>query len=489
MAISFHDIPSNQRTPFVMAEFDAAAAGQGPALLSYKALMLGQKLSGGSGTEDTIVQVTGVEDVIDLAGEGSILHRMAIAWFAVNRSTPIHIGLLADDSGGTAATGEIAVTGTATEDGTIALYIGGVRITASVSSGDNATAIGDAIEAAINADASLLVTAANTTGNVALTFDHKGEIGNHYDVRDSYLEGEELPAGVSLAHTVPTSGATNPSLTNIIAAMADEWYNVIVHPYTDSTSMAAINAELADRFGPTRMIDGVAVTSVKGSNSTLTTYGDGFNSAHCVVMSQPGETPLTPPMEFAAEVGALIAYYGAIDPARPFQTLGLVNAVPPATADLFTLAERNLQLYDGIGTTRVSAGAVQLERPITTYQTNAAAADDDAYLDVTTMLTLMYLRYSFRNRIQTKYARHKLADDGTRFGKGQKVVTPEIFKLECLGWFRDMEELGLVEGFDQFKEDLVVERNGSDANRLDVLLPPDLINQLMVVGAQIQFRL
>jgi phage tail sheath gpL-like len=52
-----------------------------------------------------------------------------------------------------------------------------------------------------------------------------------------------------------------------------------------------------------------------------------------------------------------------------------------------------------------------------------------------------------------------------------------------------MEELGLVEGFDQFKRDLVCERNVSDPNRLDFLLPPDVMNGLIVVGAQIQFRL
>jgi phage tail sheath gpL-like len=57
-----------------------------------------------------------------------------------------------------------------------------------------------------------------------------------------------------------------------------------------------------------------------------------------------------------------------------------------------------------------------------------------------------------------------------------------------LAWFREMEELGLVENFDQFKRDLV-QRNGSDPNRLDLLIPPDLINGLVVVAAQVQFRL
>jgi phage tail sheath gpL-like len=68
-------------------------------------------------------------------------------------------------------------------------------------------------------------------------------------------------------------------------------------------------------------------------------------------------------------------------------------------------------------------------------------------------------------------------------------MTPKLGKAEAITWFREMEELGLVENFDQFKRDLVVERNVSNPNRLDFVLPPDLINGLHIVGAQIQFRL
>jgi phage tail sheath gpL-like len=51
-----------------------------------------------------------------------------------------------------------------------------------------------------------------------------------------------------------------------------------------------------------------------------------------------------------------------------------------------------------------------------------------------------------------------------------------------------MEEKGLVENFDDFKANLVVERNATDANRLDFSLPPNLINGLQRTAAQIQFR-
>jgi phage tail sheath gpL-like len=286
------------------------------------------------------------------------------------------------------------------------------------------------------------------------------------------------------------SGASNPVLTTLIAALGDRWFNVIAHPYTDATSLSAIEAELLSRAGPMRMIDGVAITSAVGSQGTLGTLGDGRNSPYSCIVAQPGSSPLTPPSEFAAAVAGVVAYYANIDPARPLQTLTVPGVRAPAEANLFTLTERNLCLFDGIGTTKVATGGVvQLERIITTYKTNAAGSADTSYLDITSPLTLMYLRYSFRTRMGTRYPRHKLASDGTRYGAGQAVMTPKLGKAEAVGWFREMEELGLVEGFAQFKRDLVVERNALDTNRLDILLPPDLVNQLMVTAAQIQFRL
>jgi len=275
----------------------------------------------------------------------------------------------------------------------------------------------------------------------------------------------------------------------LISAMGDNWYNVIVHPYSDSTSIAAIEAELASRFGPMRMIDGLAITSAVGDYSTLAALGATRNSKHSTIVAQAGASPLTPPSEFAAAVAAVVAYYANIDPARPLQTLPLAGCLSPSEGNLFTINERNNLLQTGIATTKIYNSEVQLERVITTYQTSAAGSVDTAYLDVTTVLTLMYLRYSWRNRILTKYARHKLADDGTRFGAGQAVATPKLIRGECLAWYREMEEMGLVENFAQFKSNLLVERDGSDVNRMNVLLPPNIINQLIVTAAKIQFLL
>jgi len=490
MGISFNQIPSALRTPFVAVEFDSSQAQQGAALLAYRAIIIGQKTSAGTATADTLYKVTSVAQVITLAGRGSMLHRMAIAWFASNKFTELWIGVLADNGAGVAATGTITVTGTATATGTIPLYLGGELISVPVTSGDVQNTIAAAINTAINANLDIPVTSTVSTNVVTVAFRHKGTVGNSYNMRAVYADGEAIPAGVTLAFVQLASGTTDPTLTNLIAAMGDMWFQILAHPYTGSTPLAAIEAELLSRAGPMRMIDGLAVTSAQGNLSTLTTLGVARNSQYSEIAAQPGSTPLTPPMEHAAEVAVLLAYYGQIDPARPFQTLAMTHTLAPPDTARFTQTERNTMLFDGIATTRVGPGnVVQLDRMITTYQLNSAGAPDTAYLDATTVLTLLYLRYSFRVQFQTRYPRHKLADDGTRFGPGQAIMTPKLGKAEAFSWFRSMEEAGLLEDFDQFKRDLVVARNDTDRNRLDFLLPPNLINQLIVTAARMAFRL
>lgn len=491
--VSFNAVPSNLRIPFCSVEFDSSRAQQGPALLAYRALLIGQRRSTGTAAANSLHKVTSADQVATLAGRGSMLHCQAKAWFANNSSTELWIGVLDDNGAGVAASGTITFTGPATAAGTLSLYLGGQLVQVGVPSGTTAAALGPLVAAAINLAVDLPVTAAaGGTGSehiVTLTYRHKGLAGNDFNIRLNYQDGEATPTGIAAVIVAMASGTTNPVLTTLIAAMGDTWFNILAHPYTDATSLTALEAELASRTGPMRMIDGLAITSATGSNGTLGTLGDTRNSPHSCIVAQPGETPLTPPCEFAAAVAAVVAQYGAEDPARPFQTLPLASVLPPAESDLFTNTERNLLLFDGIATTKVGGGGVvQIERVITTSQTNTAGSADTSYLDANTLLTLMYLRYSFRARMASRYPRHKLANDGTRYGSGQAVITPKLGKAEAVAWFRDMEDLGLVEGFAQFKRDLVVERNSLDANRLDFLLPPDLVNQLVVSAAQVQFR-
>ena len=58
-----------------------------------------------------------------------------------------------------------------------------------------------------------------------------------------------------------------------------------------------------------------------------------------------------------------------------------------------------------------------------------------------------------------------------------------MIKSEIIAMYSRLETEGIVENAEAFAENLIVERNASDPNRVDVLLPPDLVNQLRDTGS------
>ena len=144
----------------------------------------------------------------------------------------------------------------------------------------------------------------------------------------------------------------------------------------------------------------------------------------------------------------------------------------------------------GIATQQTDANQVpMILRETTTYQLNQYGMGDDAYELVTTLATLARLLRNQKQAITSAFPRHKLADDGTRFGPGQAIVTPGLIKAELVAAYRIDMFNGLVENIAAFKDNLLVERDTNNPNRVNVLYPPDLINQLRVFAVLAQFRL
>ena len=490
MAISFNEVPNAIRNPFVYVEFDGSRAFSGPSIMPYKSMVFGQMLAAGSAVAGLPVLVTSADRAAELFGSGSLLHRQFMAWFANNDITPVWAYPFADPVGSNQAEGSITFGGSADVSGTLAVYIAGERVQVGVKSGDSLADIAAALVTAIGQKPNLPITAqvnGSTAEQVDITAKNGGPLGNDISIAVNVF-GEETPGSLTTSIVAMTGGSGLPDFSSAWTNLGDEHYNVWVVPYTDAVSLTEVEGELDDRNSPLRQIDAVAFAAMSGTVSALQTFGDGRNSRFISVMAT--QKSVTPAFEVGAAYAAVAAKNLQNDPARPLQTLELDGVVAPAETDRFTRQERNILLFDGVATSYVDAGGkVRIERAITMYQENAFGADDIAYLDINTLFTLSYLRYDFRNYFLTKYPRHKLANDGTRFGAGQAVITPKIGKAEAVRRFREWERLGLVEGIDQFKNDIIVERNQQDPNRLDFMLPPDLVNQLRVVGAQIKFLL
>lgn len=492
--ISFNSIPANMQRPLVHIEVDPSKAGT--LSLMQSALLIGQKLAAGTAPADQPVAVASLAQAKAAFGEGSMLERMFAAFFANNIGARLFAIPVVEPSAGTAATGKITVTTPSSADGVLSLYIAGQKISVLVLDADTAAQIATKIADAINAVPTLPVTADDNTADVDLTCKWKGLTGNDIKISTNYngqLGGEALPTGLVLTITAMASGAGAPDFAAAIAAMADDQYDYCCAPFTDSTSLGLFNTEYGfsdvGRWGYDRQSYGTVFAARRDTYSNLMTWGASQNSPVISVLSVEPDAPSTI-YEIAAAYTARAARALLNDPARPLQSLELLGVLPARRGFRFNNTERNNLALTGLAIMSVSPNAVYvIEREVMLYQKNVYGQGDTAYHDCTTLHTLALILRRLKQAITSKWPRHKLANDGTRFGPGNAILTPKIVKAELVAQYRTLEYEGIVENVDAFKENTLVQRNEQDPTRLDILYAPDLVNGARIFAVLAQFRL
>jgi len=486
----FSEFPDAVRLPFAYAEFDPSQADRGLAEMPSAVLLVGQMLAEGQAEPLTLMRPTTLRQAEVWFGAGSQLCQMVAGYLGANKLTRMYALGVRDFEGGVAAAGSLTLSGEVQVPTPLCLYIGGMLVRLGVAAGQTPAQIIPALAALINSRADLPVTAEVGVESLILTAKHKGECGNDIDLRLSYLD-EDLPAGLKAEITPLTGGAGNHETLDIIAALGDQRFHLIAWPWTNAAALAPLKTELDARWGPLRQIDGQAVLVKTGNFAEVCTYARAHNHKHLTVI--PSEGSPTLPWVDAAACVAILAYYGADDPARPFQSLAIPGVLAPAVRDRWAdFPERNQALYEGVSVRGVTeSGQVIFLNVITTYRTNEWGGETRAYLQLNTMLTLSYLRYDWNNYIKTKYPRHKLADDdaGNRYGPDQPIMMPVIMRAECISRMREWMRKGLVEAPEDFESRLAVARDKENPNRLNVLMMPDLVNQFRIAATCIRFLL
>lgn len=497
MTVSFNYIPADNRVPLFYAEMDNSAANT--AQDSGPSLLIGMALSDSDMPVNQLVIMPSKDLAKKMAGRGSQLARMVEAYRRVDPFGELWVIAVPDN--GQAATGTITFSGTATDAGSVNLYIGTTRVQVTAAANDTGADTAQALLAAINGNPDLPVTAQYKVtsagpdqGTLELTAVNGSVSGNSIPLSLNYYgtaSGEEVPAGLSIQIGKMSGGAGDPDLTGTIAAMGDEPFDYIGLPFSDSASLQLMATEMNDssgRWSYIRQLYGHVYTARTGTLSELVAYGDTFNYQHITIAGYEPDVQ-TAVDELVAYRLARQAVFLRNDPARPTQTGELTGALPAPTGKRFTITEQQSLLMHGIATAYTESGILRIQRDITTYKTNAYGVADNSYLDSETLHTSAYVLRRLKSVITSKYGRHKLANDGTRFGPGQAIVTPSVIRGELGAVYRQLEREGIVENFDLFQQYLIVERNVSDPNRLDVLFPPDYVNQLRVFAVLNQFRL
>lgn len=495
MSISFNNIPAGGgiKVPLFYAEMNNSQANYGVST-NLQTLLIGQMLASGSAVANVPVLVSSVSNAIALFGRGSMLARMMAIYRQTDPLGSVWAIPVPDNGSGVQATGTITVAGPATAAGTINLYIAGQLVQVAVSSTDTANTVAASINAAINAASDLPVTSTVSSAVVTMTCRWKGATGNDIMVSDSFLGaagGQTLPTGITLTYAAMASGATNPLLSTAITAMGNTPFDYIIHPYTDSTSQAAMTLQMNDtvgRWSYVQQVYGHVYTALRGTLSALVTAGNLLNDPHLTMAAIDVDCP-HPSWEYAAAYGAANAIGIKQDPARPTQTLPLNGLLAPRQGKRFLFSDMNSLLSNGVATSSVVVGQLQVQRAITTYQKDAYGNADSSYLDSETLHLSAYILRYLASWITSKYPRHKVAADGTRYGSGNAIVTPAVIRGDLIAAYNQLMNLGLVQNAAAFAANLLVQINGTNPNRIDVLLPPEYVGQLRIFALLNQFRL
>lgn len=496
MTVPFRNIPANTRLPLFYAELDNSKANSSPQ--SQRALLIGQKIAQGTFAANVPVVCPSQSDGRTAAGAGSILAGMIDSYRDNDPFGEMWVLPLIDDGAAVAATGSMTFAGPSTAVGTIPLYVAGRPVPIIIASGQTAAQVATTVAAAINAASGLPVTAAVdgvTTSKVNLTARNGGELGNEIDLRIAYkgsAAGEAMPAGLTVALVAMTNGATNPVLTTALGNLNDTAFDFIVCSLTDATSLAAIAALVNDatgRWSWSSQVYGHCWIAKRGTAGTVAAFATALNNQHLTVM--PFNDSPSPAWKWAAATAGANAASLRIDPAQPLQTLQVKGILPPPLGSRYSkLVRNNTLLFGGCSAWDVDAtGTVVIENMITTYVTNAQGQPDDSYLEVETLFTSVYVLRALAGMVTTKYARVKLALDGTRILPGSNVVTPATIRADLIALYRELESKGYVQNSAAFAAQLEVEKDETNPNRVNVLLPATLINQLRVFAVLFQFRL
>ncbi|MDX2308082.1 MAG: hypothetical protein NW216_07585 [Hyphomicrobium sp.] len=264
---------------------------QRPGLDDQRALIVGQKLSGGTAPAGLNVGVPRTSAEINaLFGARSHAAFLARRFRKINPWTNLDVIALADAGGATKATASIAVSGTSTAAGTITVTVADGndhRYEVAIPSGTAAAAAAALIEAKFDADAAAPFVASVLTGTVTFTAENGGKIANDWPL---IVEGT-VP-GLLFTLTGWASGATDPTLTSILDAVANIRYQTIVWPSQYATTVLKTFVDARKNLD-NDIKDGVAFIGSNRAFADVKSDALALNTSEIVLITNEPETGAT----------------------------------------------------------------------------------------------------------------------------------------------------------------------------------------------------
>lgn len=510
MPIPFENIPASTLVPLFWAEVKPA---QAPYIEQNKLLIIGHKWTTSANTNvgtadlNRVYPISG-DNAIELFGPGSLIDAMYRKARKQNRFRAIYGMAVAEPDAGVKADATITVLSaaslTAKKFGMMQINIGGKVVAIRVNPTDTQAVIASRLKLEINKSSSLAVTAITHKDNypaaggavddtkVRLIAKHAGAYGNAIKISfdPSGSASVRTLAERMLSKTGFANGSGNPTMATGLAALSDERFDTIALAFDAKAvldSMTTFMDHDSGRWSAYQQVYGHVVACRSASLATLLTNSEDYNDPHLTLVGVQGSPD--PTWEVAAAFAAKLNHHLEAPPemSRPVQGIELVGVQPPSLDDRWNISERN-QLHEaGIATCDVSSdGRVRINRAVTTYKYNTWGVRDASWRDAETLYQASFYVRSVRAMLTGLFPRAALTDDDKAI---PGFASPGKIYDAIVHHYKGLDALGLVENPDLFAQALVVERNDLDANRVDILIRPDMVNQLRVIATLVETHL
>lgn len=451
------EIVQSDKTPRTAIAFDKNSGVKQRASTARDVLLVGQMVSTGTATASVPYEIFRESDGETLFGAGSILDFAIKAAFKAHPLAKLSAVAIADAGVKAAATVTFATNALAST--TYALRIAGVLIQIDIVTGDTPTIIAAALSAAINANTSLPVTATPLVGVVTITAKNGGTVGNGIQLRGRFASTTTVVGTTAtLSSTALTAGTGAVSTAAALAGTVARRYHETAILLDDSVSGLAAKTHINTQAGAEVGFGEFAHQGLVGSLSTATTLALALNAPRGLVAAINGSESWS--VAIAAAFAAVLSSEEAAT--RPLNTLPLTGILPPPVESRWTRTETRTLLDNGVTPLVVMPGeTVGIMRAVVTGVKNSGGNFDYSTLDVTITRGFDDLRDNVKLMFDTNYPRARWAESDADGLLPPDVATPAKVKQDLIDVCRDAESRGICSGVEALKDQIVVEKVGT----------------------------
>lgn len=476
------------RIPNIYVESDLSQARIVGGNQPHNCLLVGYKLAAGTATEGQPVKVTSEGNARTLFGAGSQLHRMAKRYLSYRFGAPQLWALpMAEAAGGAKATGQLSITGTATEAGTLNVYIGLDFKAIPVAEGDTGTQIAAKIVAEFTKNVEkrfdIAVDGVVDT-QVNLTANHKGSYGNDIKVRINWLNGEVNPAGLTVGVTEFSGGAGEVDYTNFSNNLGEDYYNYMAFADAVAAAINSIGNTLTSRATATYMQHSIAITGKTTTATAFTTFMSTINQPRVVVHANDGKQ--MPNDERAAYNMAMIAYRKTVHPAWGLSEQLIPEDLPAPKSARFEREDRESILADGGSCDRVVNEQVYTDLFRTSATTDSQGNETLIYDDLTILTGASYATWFFRQRLE-RFQNAVTFDENLPppVNGAVRFANATVLKSEMQEAGRDLAGDAIIEDLQRFNDSVNVLKDVS-GRRFNITAKINYSNAVYFIALSLQ---